>query len=349
MNVTAHVNQARSENEASSGQTGALRVLVTGGAGFVGSHLCRRLLAEGHVVLCLDNLLSGQMSNIHDLAAHDRFSFSRHDVIDPISVEGPLDRIYNLACPASPPIYQRDPIHTFQTCITGATNVLTLARQKGARVLQASTSEVYGDPMISPQSETYWGNVNTFGPRACYDEGKRGAETLCHDFHAQHGVDVRIPRIFNTYGPNMSPEDGRVISNFVVQALNDLDVTVMGDGTQTRSFCYIDDLVDGLLHFMEHPRPHPTPVNFGRPEEYTVLEIAQKVLELTRSKSKIRFIDLPVDDPRQRKPDISVAQSLLGWVPHTSLEHGLNRTVRYFQATNDRSDARLETTQARML
>ncbi len=305
------------------------RILVAGGAGFVGSHLVRSLLDSGYEVVCLDNLMTGRLANVDDLLSDPQFDFIQADVIRLPQIEGPIDQIYNLACPASPPQYQRDPIHTFQTCVVGAMNLLELAEAKGARILQASTSEVYGDPDISPQAETYRGAVNVFGPRACYDEGKRAAETLFYEFGAHRGVDTRIVRIFNTYGPRMSPEDGRVVSNFVVQALTGQDLTIYGKGDQTRSFCYVDDLVDGLIRLMASDEK--APVNIGNPGEFTMLELAQMVLAKTGSASRIVYCDLPQDDPRQRRPNIDRAKAILGWAPTVSLDTGLDRTIAHFQ------------------
>ncbi|KAJ54947.1 NAD-dependent dehydratase [Actibacterium mucosum KCTC 23349] len=315
-------------------------VLITGGAGFLGSHLCQRLLAEGAKILCVDNLLSGRVTNISALMQHPDFSFWEHDVVDPLHIDGPLDEIYNMACAASPPRYQADPIHTFKTSALGAINLLDLAREKGARILQASTSEVYGDPNISPQSEDYFGNVNTFGPRSCYDEGKRSAETLFHDYAERHGVDIKIARIFNTYGPNMRASDGRVVSNFVIQALKGKPITVYGKGEQTRSFCFVDDLVDGLIRLMAAPAEVNFPINIGNPVEFTVRELAEIVLEKTGSRSALQFHPLPQDDPLQRRPDITRAEALLGWHPHVSLEKGLQQTIAYFQSELERKSAR---------
>ena len=303
-------------------------VLVAGGAGFLGSHLCESLLAEGHRVVCLDNLQTGRMGNIAALEGHGNFRFLRHDVTEPLSWDGPLDEIYNLACPASPPLYQLDPIHTFRTCTEGSINLLSLARRSGARILLASTSEVYGDPEISPQPESYRGAVNTMGPRACYDEGKRSAEMLFWEFGAHMGVEIRVARIFNTYGPRMSPEDGRVVSNFIVQALTGADLTVNGDGSQTRSFCYVDDLVEGLRRLMASGCTQP--VNLGNPGEFTMRDLAAIVLRQTGSAARIVRCPLPVDDPRQRRPDISRAQAVLGWQPTVPLEEGIARTIRHF-------------------
>lgn len=303
-------------------------VLVTGGAGFVGSHLIDRLLAAGDHVICLDNFSTGRLSNIAHHANNERFSLMRQDVCEPILISGPVHQIFNLACPASPPKYQIDPIHTFKTSVLGAMNVLELARLKGARVFQASTSEVYGDPELSPQPEGYRGSVNTFGPRACYDEGKRSAETLFHDYAQQHGVDIRIARIFNTYGPRMCPEDGRVVSNFVMQALTGQDITIYGDGSQTRSFCFVDDLVNGFLKLMASDCK--VPVNLGNPGEFTMLELAQMVTDKIGSPSRLAYKPLPTDDPRQRRPDISRARDVLGWAPTVALSQGLDRTIAHF-------------------
>ncbi len=305
-------------------------VLITGGAGFLGSQLCERKLKKGYNVICLDSLLSGRMSNIAEFLGNKSFKFVKHDVIEPYSFDGPVDEIYNMACAASPPKYQKYPIHTLKTNVMGAMNALELARKKGARIFQASTSEIYGDPLISPQSEDYNGNVNTHGPRSCYDEGKRAAETLFHDYHNAYGVDIRVARIFNTYGPNMDPEDGRVVSNFIVQALQNNDITIYGNGNQTRSFCYVDDLLNGIEALMALSEANPSPVNIGNPVEFTMRELAQKVLIETGSRSKIIHMDLPVDDPKQRKPDISLAKSLLGWSPEVSLQQGLKKTIPYF-------------------
>lgn len=303
-------------------------VLVVGGAGFVGSNLCRRLLDDGHKVLCVDNLLTGEMENLAELINRPGFRFRRHDIIKPLRVDGPLHQIYNLACPASPPRYQKDPIHTFRTCVDGSLNLLTLAEAKGARILQSSTSEVYGDPEISLQHEGYRGNVNTCGPRACYDEGKRASETLFWEFGAHRGVETRIARIFNTYGPNMHPDDGRVVSNFIVQALRGESLTVYGDGAQTRSFCYVDDLVEGLMRLMASGENMP--VNLGNPGEFTMLELAEKVLARINPALSIVHMPLPQDDPRQRRPDISRAAEILGWAPTVALDQGLDRSIDWF-------------------
>lgn len=305
----------------------AKRVMVTGGAGFLGSHLCELLLARGDEVLCVDNYFTGRRANIDHLIGNPRFEAMRHDVTQPLVVE--VDEIYNLACPASPIHYQFDPVQTLKTSVHGAINVLGLAKRCKAKIFQASTSEVYGDPTVHPQPEGYWGNVNPLGPRACYDEGKRAAETLFMDYHRQHGVDVRIARIFNTYGPRMHPNDGRVVSNFIVQALQGQDITVFGKGDQTRSFCYRDDLVDGFLRLMD-AEDFIGPVNIGNPGEFTIRELAEIVIELTGSRSKIAERPLPQDDPKQRQPDISLAQEKLGWAPKIPLREGLLPTIAYF-------------------
>jgi UDP-glucuronate decarboxylase len=307
------------------------RVLVTGGAGFIGSHLCERLQQEGHEVLCVDNLYTGTRQNIHALLADRQFEFLRHDVCFPLYVE--VDEIYNLACPASPIHYQFDPVQTTKTSVHGAINMLGLAKRVKAKILQASTSEVYGDPAIHPQVEEYWGNVNPIGPRSCYDEGKRCAETLFFDYRRQHGMPIKVARIFNTYGPRMHPNDGRVVSNFIVQALRNHDITVYGDGCQTRSFCYVDDLVDGLVRLMNTPDEVTGPINLGNPGEFTVRELAETIIDLTGSSSRIVHMPLPVDDPRQRRPDISKADELLGWAPTIGLRFGLLKTIGYFERT----------------
>jgi UDP-glucuronate decarboxylase len=305
-----------------------MRVLVTGGAGFLGSHLCARLIEQGDEVVCLDNFFSGSKANLAPLLGHSRFELIRHDVIEPILLE--VDQIYNLACPASPVHYQHNPVKTVKTSVMGAINMLGLAKRVRARVLQASTSEVYGDPEQHPQKESYWGNVNPVGVRSCYDEGKRLAETLMMDYHRQNGVNVRIARIFNTYGPHMAENDGRVVSNFIVQALRGKDLTVYGDGSQTRSFCYVDDLISGLMAAMKHASL-VGPVNLGNPSEFTVAELAKLVLRMTDSRSTVRHLPLPADDPRQRRPDISLAREQLGWEPRVPLEEGLSRTIQYFR------------------
>lgn len=307
------------------------RVLVTGGAGFLGSHLCERLLAAGHEVLCVDNFFTGSRGNIAHLLGHPRFELLRHDVTFPLYVE--VDQIYNLACPASPVHYQHDPVQTTKTSVHGAINMLGLAKRLKARILQASTSEVYGDPEVHPQTEGYWGRVNPIGPRSCYDEGKRCAETLFFDYWRQHRVDIKVVRIFNTYGPRMHPNDGRVVSNFIVQALRNQDITIYGDGSQTRSFCYVDDLIDGLVRMMESESGFTGPVNVGNPAEFTIRELAEKVLAMVGGQSRLRFDPLPQDDPRQRQPDISLAQGKLGWQPVTDLDAGLRQTIAYFRDT----------------
>jgi UDP-glucuronate decarboxylase len=304
-----------------------VRILVTGGAGFLGSHLCERLLKEGHEVICLDNLFTGSKDNIRHLLKHDHFELVRHDIITPIEIE--CDRIFNLACPASPVHYQSNPVRTIQANVLGVTNMLELAKRTKARILQASTSEVYGDPVVHPQTEDYWGNVNPIGIRSCYDEGKRVAETLMMDYHRQYKVDIRIVRIFNTYGPRMALNDGRVVSNFILQALRGEDITVYGDGRQTRSFCYVDDLVEGLLRAMR-AADLTGPVNLGNPNEFTVLDLAERVIRLTQSRSKVVFNALPQDDPTQRQPDIALAKERLGWEPTVQLEAGIKRTIAYF-------------------
>lgn len=305
------------------------RILVTGGAGFIGSHLCERLLDGGHEVLCVDNYFTGRRGNIIHLLDNPRFELMRHDITFPLYVE--VDEIYNLACPASPVHYQLDPVQTTKTSVHGAINMLGLAKRVKARILQASTSEVYGDPVLHPQPEGYWGNVNPIGPRACYDEGKRCAETLFFDYHRQHGLRIKVARIFNTYGPRMHPNDGRVVSNFIVQALQDAPITLYGDGAQTRSFCYVDDLVDGLIRLMNSADAVTGPVNLGNPGEFTMLELAQKVIKATGSRSVIEHHPLPQDDPRQRQPEIALARRVLGWEPSVPLDDGLGRTVAYFR------------------
>jgi UDP-glucuronate decarboxylase len=305
------------------------RVLITGGAGFLGSHLCERLLADGAVVLCVDNFFTGARRNIEHLISHPHFELIRHDVTFPFYVE--VDQIYNLACPASPIHYQHDPVQTTKTSVHGAINMLGLAKRLRARILQASTSEVYGDPSVHPQTEDYWGHVNPIGPRSCYDEGKRCAETLFFDYWRQHRLQVKVARIFNTYGPRMHPNDGRVVSNFIVQALLGREITVYGDGLQTRSFCYVDDLIDGLVQLMATPPAVTGPVNLGNPAEFSMLELATMVIELTGSHSRIVHRAKPEDDPKQRQPDISRAQNLLDWKPRTALKDGLTSTIAYFE------------------
>jgi len=304
------------------------RILVTGGAGFIGSHLCERLVKEGNHVICVDNLFTGSEDNIRHLMSYPNFEFIVHDVVEPIDAD--VNQIYNLACPASPVHYQYDAVKTAKTSVFGAINLLELAKRTGARILQASTSEVYGDPEIHPQPESYRGSVNPIGIRACYDEGKRMSETLFFDFHRQHGVDIRVIRIFNTYGPNMNPEDGRVVSNFIVQALKGEDITVYGDGTQTRSFCYVDDLVEGMCAMM-NTEDFTGPVNLGNPGEFTMLELAEMVIRLTGSESKLIHMPLPSDDPLQRKPVIELAKEKLDWQPTIALEEGLKKTIEYFR------------------
>ncbi len=305
------------------------RVLVTGGAGFLGSHLCDRLIEAGHDVLCVDNYYTGSKDNVSGLLANPKFELMRHDVTFPLYVE--VDRIYNLACPASPVHYQADPVQTTKTSVHGAINMLGLAKRTGARILQASTSEVYGDPEIHPQVEEYWGRVNPVGIRSCYDEGKRCAETLFFDYWRQHQLEIKVMRIFNTYGPRMHPNDGRVVSNFIVQALQGESITIYGDGTQTRSFCYVDDLIDGMMRLMDSPAELTGPVNIGNPGEYTMLELAETVLKLVGGPSKLVFEPLPSDDPKQRQPDITLAKGKLGWEPKVALEDGLRETIAYFR------------------
>jgi UDP-glucuronate decarboxylase len=306
------------------------RVLVTGGAGFLGSHLCERLLADGHDVLCVDNYFTGARENIERLLPNPHFEVIRHDVTFPLFVE--VDEIYNLACPASPIHYQHDPVQTTKTSVHGAINMLGLAKRLRARILQASTSEVYGDPHVHPQPEEYWGHVNPIGPRACYDEGKRCAETLFFDYNRQHKLSIKVVRIFNTYGPRMHPNDGRVVSNFIMQALRGDDITIYGEGQQTRSFCYVDDLIEGFVRFMATAEEHTGPLNIGNPGEFSMIELAEMVIRLTGSASKIVHLPLPRDDPKQRRPDITKAKGLLGWEPKVPLEEGLERTIHYFRA-----------------
>lgn len=306
------------------------KILVTGGAGFLGSHLCERLLNGGNDVLCVDNFYTGSKDNVKHLLTHPHFELMRHDVTFPLYVE--VDEIYNLACPASPPHYQFDPVQTTKTSVHGAINMLGLAKRLKAKILQASTSEVYGDPEIHPQTEDYWGRVNPIGIRSCYDEGKRCAETLFFDYWRQHQVDIKVVRIFNTYGPRMDPNDGRVVSNFIMQALQGKDITIYGDGQQTRSFCYVDDLIDGIVRMMNGPEGFTGPVNIGNPGEYTMLELAQKIIRLTNSSSKLIFMPLPQDDPKQRKPDINLANKKLYWEPKVVLEDGLQKTIMYFKS-----------------
>jgi UDP-glucuronate decarboxylase len=307
-----------------------VRILVTGGAGFLGSHLSERLVVEGHDVICLDNFYTGSKSNISHLLPYSNFELLRHDVTFPLYVE--VDQIYNLACPASPIHYQRDPVQTTKTSVHGAINMLGLAKRTGARILQASTSEVYGDPEIHPQEESYWGRVNPVGIRSCYDEGKRCAETLFFDYWRQNQIEIKVARIFNTYGPRMHPDDGRVVSNFIVQALKGEDITIYGDGKQTRSFCYVSDLIDGMVKFMDSSREITGPINLGNPTEFSIVELAEQVIELTNSNSKLVMYPLPSDDPRQRKPDISLASKSINWAPTIDLKSGLSATIKYFES-----------------
>jgi UDP-glucuronate decarboxylase len=303
-------------------------ILVTGGAGFLGSHLCDRLIAAGHDVVCVDNFFTGAKRNIEHLIGNPRFELMRHDVTFPLYVE--VDQIYNLACPASPIHYQHDPVQTTKTSVHGAINMLGLARRLKARIFQASTSEVYGDPTVHPQPEEYWGNVNPIGPRSCYDEGKRCAETLFFDYHRQHGMEIKVARIFNTYGPRMHPNDGRVVSNFIVQALRGDPITIYGDGSQTRSFCYCDDLIEGFIRLMDSPAAVTGPINLGNPGEFTMRELAEIVIDMTGSRSTLSYLPLPADDPKQRRPDIAKARTLLGWEPAIALRQGLEKTIAYF-------------------
>ena len=305
------------------------RILITGGAGFLGSHLCERLLNEGNEVLCLDNFFTGTKDNIIHMMDDHRFELIRHDVEFPVHVE--VDEIYNLACPASPIHYQHNPIHTTKTSVMGALNMLGLAKRQGAKIMQASTSEVYGDPEIHPQTESYWGNVNPIGYRSCYDEGKRCAETLFFDYYREHNLNIKVARIFNTYGPRMHPSDGRVVSNFIIQALKGEDITIYGDGSQTRSFCYVDELIDGFVRLMASPDEFTGPVNLGNPVEFTIKELAEKVINMTNSKSKISYLPLPQDDPKQRQPDITLAKKHLKWEPKIKLDEGLVKTIQYFE------------------
>src|SRR5262245_4322969 len=306
------------------------RILVTGGAGFLGSHLIDRLLEAGHEVLFADHLFTGTKRNIDHLHNHSRFEFMRHDITFPLFVE--VDEIYNLACPASPIHYQHDPVQTTKTSVHGAINMLGLAKRLKCRIFQASTSEVYGNPSVHPQTESYWGNVNPIGPRSCYDEGKRCAETLFFDYHRQHGLEVKVARIFNTYGPRMHPRDGRVVSNFIVQALRGEPITIYGDGSQTRSFCYVDDLIEGFIRLMDGPADFTGPVNLGNPKEFTIRELAERVVKLVGSQSRLEFRPLPADDPKQRRPDITLAKARVGWSPTVALDEGLPPTIEYFKA-----------------
>ena len=311
-----------------------MNILITGGAGFLGSHLCDALIEKGHDILCVDNFCTGNKSNISHLLTNPNFTLIRHDVTFPLYVE--VDQIYNLACPASPIHYQFDPVQTTKTSVHGAINMLGLAKRLKARILQASTSEVYGDPEIHPQTEEYWGRVNPIGIRSCYDEGKRCAETLFFDYWRQHKLEIKVMRIFNTYGPRMHPNDGRVVSNFIVQALNNKPITIYGDGSQTRSFCYVDDLITGMIKLMESHKSITGPVNMGNPSEFTMIELAELVIQLTSSRSKLKFKPLPEDDPKQRQPNISLAKSKLNWSPKVSLEEGLNKTITYFKNLLDK-------------
>ena len=311
-----------------------MNILITGGAGFLGSHLCDALIEKGHDILCVDNFFTGNKSNISHLLTKPNFTLIRHDVTFPLYVE--VDQIYNLACPASPIHYQFDPVQTTKTSVHGAINMLGLAKRLKARILQASTSEVYGDPEIHPQPEEYWGRVNPIGIRSCYDEGKRCAETLFFDYWRQHKVEIKVMRIFNTYGPRMHPRDGRVVSNFIVQALNNKPITIYGDGSQTRSFCYVDDLITGMIKLMESHKSITGPINMGNPSEFTMIELAELVIKLTSSRSKLKFKPLPEDDPKQRQPNISLAKSKLNWSPKVSLEEGLNKTITYFKNLLDK-------------
>ena len=304
------------------------RVLVTGGSGFLGSHLCEKLLNFNNEVICVDNLFTGQKKNIYNFMSNPKFDFIRHDICFPLYLE--VDKIYNLACPASPIHYQFDPVQTTKTSVHGAINMLGLAKRLGIPIFQASTSEVYGDPIVHPQKEEYWGNVNPIGPRSCYDEGKRCAETLFFDYRRQHNLIIKVARIFNTYGPRMHPADGRVVSNFIMQALHQEDITIYGDGTQTRSFCYVDDLVDAIIKLMDTPKDITGPINLGNPVEFTILELAELVIKITDSKSKIVYKNLPEDDPRQRMPDITKAREVLNWEPKVQLEDGIKKTIQYF-------------------
>jgi UDP-glucuronate decarboxylase len=308
------------------------KILVTGGAGFLGSHLCERLLAAGNDVICVDNFFTGTKTNVLHLIDNPRFELIRHDVTFPLYIE--VDEIYNLACPASPIHYQHDPVQTTKTAVHGAINMLGLAKRLRAKILQASTSEIYGDPIVHPQTETYWGRVNPIGIRSCYDEGKRCAETLFFDYWRQHRLRIKVVRIFNTYGPRMHPNDGRVVSNFIMQALRDEDITIYGDGRQSRSFCYVDDLIEAMIRTMNSPDDFTGPINIGNPHEFTILELAEEVIRLTGSKSKLLFQPLPSDDPRQRQPDISVAKKVINWSPNIELQEGLKRTIAYFQAAS---------------
>lgn len=305
------------------------KILVTGGAGFLGSHLCEQLVSMGHDVICLDNYFTGSKSNIRHLLDYSNFELVRHDVTFPLYIE--VDEIYNLACPASPVHYQHDPVQTTKTSVHGAINMLGLAKRTKAKIFQASTSEVYGDPAVHPQPESYWGNVNPIGPRSCYDEGKRCAETLFFDYHRQHNLRIKVARIFNTYGPKMQPNDGRVVSNFILQALSNQPITIYGDGSQTRSFCFVDDLIDGFVRFMNSNNELTGPLNLGNPDEFTVKELAENIIEMTGSSSKLEFLALPEDDPKQRQPDTTLAKESLNWEPKVKLNEGLKQTIQYFE------------------
>lgn len=307
------------------------RAVVTGGAGFLGSHLCDRLLKDGYDVICVDNFFTGTRQNITHLLDNPCFEVIRHDICEPLRVE--VDEIYNLACPASPPHYQHNPIYTTKTSVLGTMNMLGLAKRLNARFFQASTSEVYGDPEVHPQPESYWGHVNPNGTRSCYDEGKRCAESLCFDYHRQHDVDIKVARIFNTYGPRMHPNDGRVVSNFIIQALRNEPITIYGDGSQTRSFCYVDDLIEVFIRLMKTEKGFNGPVNTGNPGEFTIKQLAEKIIEITGSKSELKYMPLPQDDPKQRQPDIGLAKEKLGWEPEIELEQGLNRTIDFFKSS----------------
>ena len=306
-----------------------MKILVTGGSGFIGSHLCRELLSQGHEVYCMDNLLSGNINNINSLLNNPKFSFIKHDVKEPVFL--PVDQIYNLACPASPQWYQKDPIDTIQTCVLGAINMLQLAQKTGARILQTSTSEVYGDPLVSPQTENYWGNVNPLGIRSCYDEGKRCAESLFLNYYKKHNIRIKIARIFNTFGPNLSLNDGRVISNFIIQSLTNQDLTIYGDGTQTRCFCFVSDTIRGLMALMNSEDHMIGPVNIGSPDEHTIIDIAKKIIKLTGSSTNIIHLPAVADDPKQRKPDISLAKTSLDWQPLVTIDQGIHKTIEYFK------------------
>ncbi|WOS66552.1 UDP-glucuronic acid decarboxylase family protein [Sinorhizobium fredii] len=338
-NFSEHLEKSIYEDKVLKRPEVPKRILVTGGAGFLGSHLCGLLLEAGHQVICADNFSTGLRQNVEPLKRFDNFRLIAHDIVE--SIDLAIDEIYNLACPASPPHYQADPIHTTKTCVLGSLNMLELAARHGARILQASTSEIYGDPQVHPQVEGYWGNVNPFGPRSCYDEGKRCAETLFFDFHRTRQVEIKVVRIFNTYGPRMRPDDGRVVSNFIVQALKGEDITIYGDGSQTRSFCFVDDLIDGFVRVMASPASLTGPINLGNPREFTIGELAEQVAGLTGSRSRIVYRPLPVDDPRQRRPDISLAERELGWRPRIDLAAGLAQTIGYFDTLLARTDGEL--------